>query len=260
MPFFAFVTVHTFKVSVFCAIMTTLGAVLFSWSNMAENDITFTVICCSLLSALFKPFEILLLRRSGRILTKEESESRKLEGMNVMTKAEMTLFYLIVCLITLIPFQFLLEGTASWNAASQHFGLQCNCTLIFMGSLLLLLYEWNSVALVCSVEPLLIGIGEQSESLWNYIIAMFLGGTTLHVCDCLDASDNDNAQCDDASQGYPSCPCFEESGDVFGGKLMIFHWFGLLFIIFGFMFYCYLKHKNLHVDNVNIFKSVLSMF
>eukprot|EP01084_Bolivina_argentea_P315302 546221_1 len=243
------------KSSVIATIIITFGAICFSWTDISHTDSTFTIITCNLLSAIFQPFQILFLRRSVRILTMEESETRTMDGINVMTRVEMTLFYLICALFVLLPFQLIFEGSKSWHDLGYGYGANCNWILIIIGSILLLLYELNIVLLTANVEPILICIGQQSEELWRFIISMFLGGITLKICNCFIDKNNDGEQCNiDINNRYPICPCFDEPDDIFSGTGVILHWFGLLFIILGLIFYTYLKAKNTHVTNVNIFK------
>lgn len=249
------------KSSVISSIAITIGAICFSWTTIPQNDIEFGIIVSNLLSALFQPFQILFLRRAIRILTVEESETRRMDGIDLMTKAEMTLIYLIYGLLIIFPFQLGFEGTQGWKMINDQFGATCNWSLISIGGGLLLLYQWNVVSLTREVEPILIGIGQQSEQLWRFIVSLFLGGITLQICGCVvdDAQDGDNCKADmgmndDTNNMYPTCPCWQQPDDVFTGKGYISHWFGLLLISLGFIFYCYLKAKNLHVTNVNIFR------
>ena len=98
------------KSSVTSAVAITIGAICFSWSSIGQNDITFLIITCNLLSAIFEPFQILFLRRAARIITVEGSETRMMDGIDLMTKAEMTLIYLFYALIIILPFQLIFEG------------------------------------------------------------------------------------------------------------------------------------------------------
>ena len=75
----------------------------------------------------------------------------------------------------------------------------------------------------------------------------------------VEDQDGDNCKAgigmhDDMDNVYPMCPCWQKPDDVFDGKGYISHWIGLLLISLGFIFYCYLKAKNTHVTNVNIFR------
>ena len=144
---------------------------------------------------------------------------------------------------------------------NEQFGASCNWTIIIIGGCLTLIYQWNVVSLTREVEPILIGIGQQSEQLWRFIISLFLGGITLKICECLVDKDVDGDNCssdmgmnDDVNNGYPICPCWQQPNDLFTNNGYISHWFGLLFIIIGLIFYCYLKAKNMHVANENIFR------
>ena len=90
-----------------------------------------------------------------------------MDGIDLMTKAEMTLFYLIYALLIILPFQLGFEGVNGWKMVNSHsdFGAACNLSVVFIGGCLLLLYEWNVVSLTREVEPILIGIG---RNLSNY--------------------------------------------------------------------------------------------
>eukprot|EP00485_Elphidium_margaritaceum_P006288 CAMPEP_0202704282 /NCGR_PEP_ID=MMETSP1385-20130828/16977_1 /ASSEMBLY_ACC=CAM_ASM_000861 /TAXON_ID=933848 /ORGANISM="Elphidium margaritaceum" /LENGTH=239 /DNA_ID=CAMNT_0049362261 /DNA_START=805 /DNA_END=1521 /DNA_ORIENTATION=- len=236
----------------------TIGAVFFSWTTIDKNDVTALIVCCNLLSAVFKPFQILFLRRATRILTLEESETRKMDDVDVMNVAEITMCYVMMSACFLLPFQLIFEGTRGWTQLHESYGTQCNWAVIAIGALLLLVQQWNLVGLVSNAEPILIGIGEQSQQLWRVVVSFFVSGVTLKMCDCVYVESTDGDHCDvdvisyyQIHTQYPQCPCFSPANHVFNGAGFVMHWFGVLLIVLGFVFYCYLKLKNMHVTNIN---------
>ena len=237
--------------SALSAFITTIGVILFSWASLDNGSVSFEAVVINILSALFSPLQIIFLRRASRILTNIENETRQMDGINVLNSKEITIIKMFMSLFMILIAGLCYEKPHAFKELSHNYGKKCNTVQLIIGIMFTTLLQWNVVALTGHVESVLIGVAQQSKTIWVFLLSLIIGGTSLHVCKC-DTSLGNDGHCD--ADNYPKCPCFSNAKDAFHGTYAPYHIIGVIFIFIGLIYYMYLKYRYKNVTNTNQFK------
>ncbi|ETO23814.1 hypothetical protein RFI_13363 [Reticulomyxa filosa] len=265
-----------------CACLVGVGAAFYSWGSIDSGAVQANALVINLVSSIASPFEILFTRKVTKFyrykisdihiyilfnfffkkksfenvyfkkcivhVLNEKSVIRKEKNIPVLKSSEITGLKMLLSLLFIFPAALIYEKQTPWVQLNQVYGLSCNLLLLAFGIFLTLLYQWNTVALLAKIEPVIVGVASQAKSIGTYLLSLAIGGIFLHICHC---TRQQQSSCSSGDTAYPQCPCFDPTTSQFYGSYAWEHIVGVVFIVLGIAMYSTLKYFNRHIQRLS---------